>query len=100
MQQEALYRSRWMTTIEKSLRYRQPHLVNADLALKVIENTDSKEPVYVLPVFLKPGKHSFLVSSGDGSGSGDSDHTLQTMIVDAREEQVPIYAKPRATVKG
>jgi len=65
----------------------------------VIQDVESKEPVYVLPVFLKPGKHSFLVSSFESLASDHLDHILQTAIVQVREEPIPPFTKAR-TAKG
>lgn len=55
-----------------SVRYPKPELVNADLALKVFQathsdNVDDWEDAYVIPVFLKPGKHTILVEWMQGS---------------------------------
>lgn len=54
----------------KGVRYPKPELVNADIALKVIQTThfevDAWEDVYVVPVFLKPGKHTLLFQWPDG----------------------------------
>ena len=57
-----------MNIVMSKCRYQQPNLVNADLAIKIIEQmkpkiTEPWEDIYLLPVFLKPGKHTFLIDN-------------------------------------
>jgi hypothetical protein len=57
-----------MNIVMGNVRYSAPQLINADLALKVLESLKPKlgdpwEEIYIIPVFLKPGKHSVLVQN-------------------------------------
>ena len=96
---ERVGRHQWINVLMGSLRYPKPELVNADLALKVFQATQSDkvdqwEDAYVLPVFLKPGKHTLLIEWPDGLGV---QRTLQTVIVEPREAKVPPFQKQMAT---
>ena len=44
------------------------------------------EDVYILPVFLKPGKHTLLVQN-------QSEFTLQSIIVEPRVVPIPHFVK-------
>lgn len=69
---EKLNRHQWINILMNNSRYSKPELINADLALKVIQSTNTEsvdqwEDVYVLPIFLKPGKHTLLFEWPDGN---------------------------------
>lgn len=92
---ERVCRHQWINTLMGSVRYPKPELVNADLALKVFqathsENVDDWEDAYVIPVFLRPGKHTILVEWKQGS---KVERTLQTLIVEPRAAKVPPFQK-------
>jgi hypothetical protein len=65
---EALNRSQFFNVVMGKCRYQNPNLINADLAMKIIDRLrptlgEAWEDIYVLPAFLKPGKHTFLVDN-------------------------------------
>lgn len=75
----------------ENCRYPHPNLINADLALKVIEMIypklgDPWEDIYILSVFLKPGKHTMLIQN-------QQDFTLQSIIVEPRIQPIPHFVK-------
>jgi hypothetical protein len=67
----------------QSLQY-----INGELAAHAIHNLD--EPVYVIPAFLRPGKHCFLFSLTD---EVSTETTLQSTITDIRSGEVPPFHK-------
>jgi hypothetical protein len=68
--------------------------VNGVLAAQAIQNLD--EPVYVVPAFLRPGKHCFLFSLKDEVSTKT---TLQSTITDIRNGEVPPFHKESQTIE-
>ena len=56
--------------------------------MESIHSTD--EPLFVIPVFMQPGKHCMMVSF---ENNGTIDRTLQTFIVNPRQEKIPDFYK-------
>ena len=81
---ENAYRKRWAKVLLRSLKYKSACLVNPE---DVIQLAKRKEQVYAYACFLKPGKHSIFVTNKDEFDN--TERTLQTFIVDTREEPVP-----------
>lgn len=91
--EERAMRKDCLALLVDSLRYRQPLLVNSEAAIEQLES-DSSAKVYVLPMFLPPGKHTLLLSQKDRFKPTESCHlTLQTLLVEPREEPVQAFCK-------
>lgn len=73
------YRHKSFKIIRKSCRYTDVDYINGDKAATATFTFD--EPIYVIPVFLPPGKHSFLFSLKDNL---NITNTLQSVIIDSR----------------
>lgn len=79
------------------LRWKKPQLINADAALKEVEDFGEQDPVYVLPVYLSPGKQGVMIEEPPAGAQPTADHgprRLLTFLVEPRKEQIKSFVKP------
>ena len=75
----------WKGVIEQYLEYRKPFLVDA----YQMKNHKGRCPdLYVLPVFMPAGKHSYLVKNLD-----TYQYSMHNVIADFRTEDPPVLIK-------
>ena len=68
-------------------------LINSQMAFEELESQHSSK-IYVIPLFLPPGKHSILISQKDRFEPEKSCHlVLQNLIVEPREEPIRHFCK-------
>lgn len=92
------YRQRWVKIIQEDSKYRETLYINGDIAAPTILN--SNETLYVAPVFLKPGKHTFFFALRDlDSIDQDITHTLMTDHVEIRRDPIPAFSKMKKKEK-
>ena len=80
----------WKGIIEQYLEYRKPFLVDA-YQLNRPEYRGRCPDLYVLPVFMPAGKHTYLVKNQD-----TFQYTMHTTICDFRTEDPPVLIKELA----
>jgi hypothetical protein len=89
----------WKENTEKWLRFKKPHLVGT---LDVLDHhtefhNDEDEGAlnkrqFVFPLFLPPGKHSYMVRFGTKPNGGPL-YFYHTTISDIRPEEIPPFIK-------
>lgn len=77
----------WKSVIEQYLEYRKPYLVDAYL-LKSKKYKGHCPNLFVLPVFMPAGKHTYMVKNMD-----TYEYTLHNTLADFRTEDPPILLK-------
>ena len=77
----------WKNVIEQYLEYRKPFLVDAHL-LKSKKYRGRCPNLFVLPVFMPAGKHTYLVKNMD-----TYEYTMHNTLTDFRTEDPPILLK-------
>ena len=85
--QQANILSDWKGVIEQYLEYRKPFLVDA-YQLNSRKYSQRCPNLYVLPVFMPAGKHTYLVKNMD-----TLQYTMHQTICDYRTEDPPILIK-------
>lgn len=88
--------SKFETILQKNCRFAKPHVINLEAARRAL---DADEPVWLLPLFMKPGKQSIFFSqeellTGELSDRGRIRACVQTTIVPIREEEIALVARP------
>lgn len=81
-------RSRTLQTpylLSKYLRYKNPKLINWNL----VENNEHLEHIWVLPIFLQPGKADFVIRSEKQESKDDYEVFCSRHLIEIREERVP-----------
>ena len=75
--------AQWQNEFEKRFcGFKKPVLLNAQCVL-----TADFEKIFVLPVFIRPGRQFYVIKSGIGTET----ISLFKSIIGYREEQIPPY---------
>lgn len=64
------YQDNWKSILMCMMRYKKPMVANAHLLTQESLNHDPTQPVYMHLGWLKPGRHTFVISHNPGDAEG------------------------------
>lgn len=75
------------------LTFRKPLLINSECILNLDKEKEGAqlEEIYVVPLFMKPGRQMYACSLPNGAD--EPSYYVSSLVVKKREEEVPVITK-------